>query len=235
MKEMDAAIQLLQVSKVYSEKSAQAVRALDGIELTIGMGEFVALKGSSGSGKTTLLNIASGLDNPSEGRVILAGEEISGKSVKELTDFRSRKIGFVFQSYNLFKDLTVIENVEFTSILRGDDAADSRARAEKALSDVGLASKFNHYPKLLSGGQQQRVAVARAIAMKPAMIFADEPTANLDSKTAVDLISLFEEMNRITGITFLFSTHDPQLLGRVRRIVEIRDGKILSDGPPPGV
>jgi len=233
MKEMDAAIQLLQVSKVYSEKSAQAVRALDHIDLTVGMGEFVALKGSSGSGKTTLLNIASGLDNPSEGKVILAGEEISGKTVRELTDFRSRKIGFVFQSYNLFMDLTVIENVEFTSILRGDDAADSRARAEKALSDVGLASKFNHYPKLLSGGQQQRVAVARAIAMKPAMIFADEPTANLDSKTAVDLISLFEEMNRITGITFLFSTHDPQLLGRVRRIVEIRDGKILSDGPPP--
>jgi putative ABC transport system ATP-binding protein len=232
MKEMSAAIQLLQVSKVYSEKSAQAVRALDGIEFTVGKGEFVALKGSSGSGKTTLLNIASGLDHPSEGRVILDGDDISGKSVRELTEFRSRKIGFVFQSYNLFKDLTVIENVEFTSILRGDDPKDSRRRAERALADVGLASKFHHFPKLLSGGQQQRVAVARAIAMNPAMIFADEPTANLDSKTAIDLIQLFEEMNRKTGITFLFSTHDPQLLERVRRIIEIRDGKILSDRAP---
>lgn len=232
MKEMDAAIQLVQVSKVYSERSAQAVRALDGVDLRIGMGEFVALKGSSGCGKTTLLNIASGLDSPSAGRVILAGEEISRKTVKELTEFRSRRIGFVFQSYNLFKDLTVIENVEFTSILRGDDAAEARARAVKALADVGLADKIHHFPKLLSGGQQQRVAVARAIAMGPAMIFADEPTANLDSKTATDLISLFEEMNRKTGITFLFSTHDAHLLGRVRRIVEILDGKIVSDGPP---
>jgi putative ABC transport system ATP-binding protein len=232
MKEMSAAIQLLQVSKVYSERSAQAVRALDGIELNVGKGEFVALKGSSGSGKTTLLNIASGLDHPSEGRVVLDGEEITGKSVKELTEFRSRRIGFVFQSYNLFKDLTVIENVEFTSILRGDDPVDARKRAERALGDVGLATKLHHFPKLLSGGQQQRVAVARAIAMNPAMIFADEPTANLDSKTAIDLIELFEEMNRKTGITFLFSTHDPQLLGRVRRIVEIRDGRILSDRAP---
>jgi putative ABC transport system ATP-binding protein len=228
---MSAAIQLLQVSKVYSERSAQAVRALDGIEMLVDKGEFVALKGSSGSGKTTLLNIASGLDHPSEGRVILDGEEITKKSVKELTEFRSRRIGFVFQSYNLFKDLTVLENVEFTSILRGDSPAVARSRAEKALTDVGLESKLNHFPKLLSGGQQQRVAVARAIAMGPAMIFADEPTANLDSKTADDLILLFEEMNRKTGITFLFSTHDPQLLGRVRRVIEIRDGKILADGP----
>ncbi len=232
MKEMSAAIQLLQVSKVYSERSAQAVTALDRVELSVGRGEFVALKGSSGSGKTTLLNIASGLDHPTDGRVVLDGEEITGKSVKELTEFRSRRIGFVFQSYNLFKDLTVIENVEFTSVLRGDRAADARARAERALADVGLGAKFHHFPKLLSGGQQQRVAVARAIAMNPAMIFADEPTANLDSKTAIGLIELFEEMNRKTGITFLFSTHDPQLLGRVRRIVEIRDGKILSDRAP---
>lgn len=231
MKEMSAVIQLQHVSKVYSERSAQAVRALDDIQLSVDSGEFVALKGSSGSGKTTLLNIASGLDHPSEGRVILDGEEITGKSVKELTEFRSRRIGFVFQAYNLFKDLTVIENVEFTSVLRGDDPTEARARAERALNDVGLGSKLHHFPKLLSGGQQQRVAVARAIAMNPAMIFADEPTANLDSKTADELIQLFEEMNRKTGITFLFSTHDPQLLGRVRRIVEIRDGKILRDGP----
>ena len=229
MKGMDAAIQLLQVSKVYSEKSAQAVRALDSVALTVGNGEFVALKGSSGSGKTTLLNIASGLDRPSEGRVVLGGEDITHRSVQELTEFRARRIGFVFQSYNLFRDLTVLENIEFTSVLRGDDEADARARAVAALKDVGLETKGNHFPKQLSGGQQQRVAVARAIAMKPAIIFADEPTANLDSKTAVELIQLFEEMNRKTGITFLFSTHDPQLLDRVRRIVEIRDGKILAD------
>ncbi len=229
MKGMDAAIQLIQVSKIYSEKSAQAVRALDSVGLTIGNGEFVALKGSSGSGKTTLLNIASGLDRPSEGRVVLAGEDITNRSVQELTEFRARRIGFVFQSYNLFRDLTVLENIEFTSVLRGDSESDARARAEAALKDVGLGSKGNAFPKQLSGGQQQRVAVARAIAMKPAMIFADEPTANLDSKTAVELIQLFEEMNRKTGITFLFSTHDPQLLDRVRRIVEIRDGKILAD------
>lgn len=229
MNGMNAAIQLLQVSKIYSEKSALAVRALDSIALTIVNGEFVALKGSSGSGKTTLLNIASGLDRPSEGRVILAGYDITGLSVRELTKFRARRIGFVFQSYNLFRDLTVLENVEFTSVLRGDNEADARERAREALVDVGLESKGNHFPKQLSGGQQQRVAVARAIAMKPAMIFADEPTANLDSKTAIELIKLFEAMNRKTGITFLFSTHDPQLLDRVRRIVEIRDGKILAD------
>lgn len=229
MKEMKHAIQLEGISKIYSLHSAQATRALDGISITIERGEFVALKGSSGSGKTTLLNIASGLDRPSEGRVILDGVDISQKSVKDLTSFRSRRIGFVFQSYNLFRDQTVVENVEFISILRGDPAADARVRAVQALKDVGLESKIHAFPKQLSGGQQQRVAVARAISMNPAMIFADEPTANLDSKTALELIQLFEEMNRKTGITFLFSTHDPLLLGRVRRIIEIRDGKILGD------
>jgi putative ABC transport system ATP-binding protein len=229
MKEMEAAIRLENVSKVYSAKSAQAVRALDSIGLVVAPGEFVALKGSSGSGKTTLLNIASGLDSPSEGTVALDGLDISRKSAKELTDFRARRIGFVFQSYNLFRDLTVVENVEFTSVLRGDDEKDSRTRALAALKDVGLETMAERFPKQLSGGQQQRVAVARAIAMRPAIIFADEPTANLDSKTAMELITLFQEMNRRTGITFLFSTHDTQLLERVHRVVEIRDGKILAD------
>lgn len=230
MNEMKPAIQLEKISKVYSPNDAQVTRALDGIDLTVASGEFVALKGASGSGKTTLLNIASGLDRPSEGRVILDGTDLSEKNVRELTDFRARRIGFVFQSYNLFRDQTVVENVEFTSILRGDRSEEARARALQALRDVGLENKSYAFPKLLSGGQQQRVAVARAISMNPAMIFADEPTANLDSKTAMSLIELFEEMNRKTGITFLFSTHDPLLLGRVRRIVEIRDGRIQSGG-----
>lgn len=229
MKEMKPVIQLEKISKVYSQHSAQATRALDGIDIAIGSGEFVALKGSSGSGKTTLLNIASGLDRPSEGRVILDGVDISALSVKELTNFRAHHIGFIFQSYNLFRDQTVVENVEFISILRGDSPADARSRAIQSLEDVGLGSKLHVFPKQLSGGQQQRVAVARAISMKPALIFADEPTANLDSKMADELIQLFEEMNRKTGITFLFSTHDPLLLGRVRRIIEIRDGKIQNE------
>lgn len=229
MKEMKPVIQLEKISKVYSLHSAQATRALDGIDVTVDSGEFVALKGSSGSGKTTLLNIASGLDSPSEGRVTLDGVDISKLTVKELTDFRAQRIGFIFQSYNLFRDQTVVENVEFTSILRGDARAEARARAIQSLKDVGLESKVDAFPKQLSGGQQQRVAVARAISMKPAMIFADEPTANLDSKAAVELIQLFEEMNRKTGITFLFSTHDPLLLGRVRRIIEIQDGRIQNE------
>ncbi len=203
------------------------VSAVSGVSLELNSGSFAALVGPSGSGKTTLLNLAAGLDTPSQGEVILAGELISKMSRHELAIFRRKKIAFVFQSYNLFPALTTLENVEFTSVIRGDPKNERRQRAQRALEQVGLKDKFKFYPDQLSGGQQQRVAVARALASEPAIVFADEPTANLDSKNAIDLIDLFQKLNQEFNVTFLFSTHDQRLVERVKLNFHMKDGRFV--------
>lgn len=215
------------VKKTYS--GPPAVNALYGVDLKIHSGEFAAIIGPSGSGKSTLLNIASGLEKPSEGRVILAGIDLAAQTPDQLTELRRRKLSFVFQSFNLFPVLSAVENVEYPLLIRGENPAAAREAAMAALALVGLEQRANNLPSKLSGGQQQRVAVARAIAMKPAIIFADEPTANLDSHNAISLIELFVALNASHGMTFLLSTHDYRIVERARRRIQIEDGRIAQD------
>lgn len=222
-----AVLEFRNVSRHYEAFGASVV-AVDNVSFSLNKGAFAALIGPSGSGKTTLLNLASGLDQPTQGEIVIAGHSLSAMSAAAMSDFRRKNIGFVFQAYNLFPVLNAVENVEFTSLIRGDNPRAARARAEEALRVVGLEDKFLATPMQLSGGQQQRVAVARALATEPAIIFADEPTANLDSKNAVQLIELFERINRELGATFFFSTHDQRLVNRVRTRIEIRDGRLMG-------
>jgi putative ABC transport system ATP-binding protein len=200
------------------------VRALRGVDLDLATGEFVALMGPSGSGKTTLLNIIGGLDEPSDGSVTVAGAELATLDAAARSDLRLNRLGFVFQSYNLIPVLTAVENAEFVLMLQGVPAAERRARARETLAAVGLAGMEDRLPTELSGGQQQRVAVARAIASRPALVLADEPTANLDSKTA-----LMKELNVERGVTFVFATHDPKVKAAARRVVWLEDGAVQSD------
>ncbi|HVK61272.1 MAG TPA: ABC transporter ATP-binding protein [Bdellovibrionales bacterium] len=212
------------VSKTYYGISE--MQALSDITLEIAPGAFASLVGPSGSGKTTLLNLAAGLDRATSGEIFIDGQQISRLSPAELSRFRRDRLGFIFQSYNLLPLLTVQENVEFVSILRNENPKEARSRASEALERVGLASKSAQFPNQLSGGQQQRVAVARAIAARPALILADEPTANLDTKTALQLIDLFEALNKELKMTFLFSTHDHRLLHRTLHQIELQDGRL---------
>jgi putative ABC transport system ATP-binding protein len=205
------------------------VKALRGLDLNLQKGEFTAIMGPSGSGKTTLLNLIGGLDTPTEGSVTVSGEEVSSMSKAQRSDLRRDHVGFIFQSYNLIPVLTARENTEFVLLLQGVGAEERRARAIEILAAVGLAGMEDRRPSELSGGQQQRVAVARAIATKPSIVLADEPTANLDSETKQDLISLMRRMNEEEGVTFLFSTHDPEVIKVARRVVRMRDGDIESD------
>lgn len=216
------------VTKTYRDNGVP-VEALRGIDLTIAPGEFTAIVGPSGSGKTTFLNIISGLDTPSSGTVWLAGRELSRLSGKELSDTRRDRIGFIFQAYNLIPVLSVAENVEYIMLLQGVDREERRQRVENVLADLGLGGMADRRPPQLSGGQQQRVAVARAIVSRPALILADEPTANLDSKTAMDLIDMMRRMNEESGITFLFSTHDERVMRGARRLVNLTDGRVDKD------
>ncbi len=225
---MTAAVECRGVTKDYRQ-GAIDVPALRGIDLSIAKGDFASLAGPSGSGKTTLLNMIGGLDRPTSGSVRVDGEEITALASGALADLRLHKIGFVFQAYNLIPVLSAIENVEFILQLEGEDRAKRRARAKEMLRDVGLAGLENRRPARLSGGQQQRVAVARALASRPAIVLADEPTANLDSKTAEDLITLMSELNRASGITFLMATHDARVIARTRRHIVITDGRIETD------
>ena len=216
------------LSKIYKTGEIE-VHALRGIDLTIKRGEFTAVAGPSGSGKTTLLNIISGLDNPSEGRAFLDEKLISDMSGNELSDFRRDHIGFIFQSYNLIPVLTVKENIEYIMLLQGISADVRKERVAAILKEVGLEGMEGRAPVQLSGGQQQRVAVARAMISKPAIILADEPTANLDSATGSALLDMMRELNETKGMTFVFSTHDKMIMERAKRLVILRDGQIHKD------
>jgi putative ABC transport system ATP-binding protein len=205
------------------------VPALQGVDLDIIAGDFATLAGPSGSGKTTLLNMIGGLDRPTGGTVIVDGQDLSRLSKAELADMRLHKVGFVFQSYNLIPVLSAAENIEFILRLEGVGAAERHERAMAALQEVGLAGLENRRPSHLSGGQQQRVAVARALISRPAIVLADEPTANLDSRTAGGLIDLMASLNESRGITFLMGTHDARVIARSRRHLEMTDGRIIAD------
>ena len=216
------------LEKIYSDADLE-VRAVDGVSFDVKEGEFTAIVGPSGSGKTTLLNIIGGLDAPDQGSVKVASKELTGMSKSELIDFRLQNIGFVFQSYNLIPVLTAYENIEFVMLLQNRSFKERKERVEELLEAVGIAEKSNKRPSQLSGGQQQRVAVARALAPKPKFILADEPTANLDSKSTTKLLDIMEHLNLKEGITFLFSTHDQRVIDRARRVVTLTDGKITED------
>jgi putative ABC transport system ATP-binding protein len=222
------AVELKGVRKTYRTGPIE-VPALRGTSLQIAPGEFVATAGPSGSGKTTLLNIIGGLDRADAGEVWVAGQELQRLSAGELAHLRLRRIGFVFQTYNLLPVLTALENAEFTLLLQGMPARQRRARVEKLFSEIGLSGLEDRRPAELSGGQQQRVAVARAMVTEPALILADEPTANLDSAAAIALLDVMEHLNRETGTTFIFSTHDPQVMERAHRMIRVQDGQIASD------
>jgi len=221
-------IEIKGLHKVYDGKSLP-VYAVNGIDLRIEAGEFTAIVGPSGSGKTTLLNIVGGLDEPTEGEVFIDGVKITGLSGKEKTDFRMKNIGFVFQAYNLIPVFTAKENVEFILHLQGKPKAEREKRTKELLEAVGLGDRMESRPNKLSGGQQQRVAVARALASKPKFILADEPTANLDSKSTDNLLEIMEKLNREENITFLFSTHDQRVVSKARRVITIQDGVVVSD------
>ena len=203
--------------------------ALRGVDLTIGDGEFTAIAGPSGSGKSTLLNLIGCLDLPTSGTVEVAGEDVTEMSSNKLSELRRNKVGFVFQAYNLIPVLSALENVEFVMLLQGVSEKERHDRAVEILKTVGLGDFIGRRPVEMSGGQQQRVAVARAIAAEPALILADEPTANLDSATGAALLDTMRELNEKKGITFLFSTHDRMVMERASRLVHLRDGRIDAD------
>ncbi len=215
------------VEKVYP--GGAKVAAVRGVDLDIARGEFTALAGPSGSGKSTLLNLIGTLDRPTKGDILHDGRLVTKLDADQLSDFRLGALGFVFQAYNLIAVLTAVENVEYPLILRGMGAQERRAQALQALKWVGLEGCADRRPDLLSGGQQQRVAVARAIVHRPALVLADEPTANLDSKTGGALLDLMQSLNAEHGVTFLFSSHDPAVLSRARRVVRLQDGELRGE------
>ena len=220
-----------QVVRRFGEGAA-LVTAVGGVSLTVESGEFAALVGPSGSGKSTLLNLIGGLDEPHEGHIALAGMNLTSMSSAEMSDFRRDHIGFIFQSYNLIPVLSAAENIEYIMLLQGLAARDRRKRVDEMLKMVGLDGLGHRRPAELSGGQQQRVAVARAMASSPDIILADEPTANLDSKTGVALLETMRELNEKEGVTFLFSTHDQKIIERARRLVWLEDGMVTKDEAP---
>ena len=221
-------VKLNNVSKFYQQGKV-TVKAVEDLSLSLNAGDFVALSGPSGSGKTTILNLIGALDEPTSGTVWLEGLDLSQQNRTRLSKIRRDRIGFVFQSYNLIPVLTAFENAEFVLALQGVPADERQKRVQAIMQEVGLADLMNRRPDELSGGQQQRVAIARAIVPEPAIILADEPTANVDSATANDLLDLMEELNINKGITFLFSTHDQRVMDRARRLIQLRDGKLDTD------
>ena len=223
---MENIIEIENLTKIYHEGSEE-VKALDYVNLSIKDGEFTAIVGPSGSGKTTLLNMIGGLDTPTAGTIVVDGIEVTKLSSNDVINFRRDNVGFVFQAYNLIPVLTAKENVTFIMDLQGVPTQQSSARAIELLKSVGLGDRINARPNKLSGGQQQRVAVARALASKPKFILADEPTANLDSKSAETLLEMMEKLNKEENVTFIFSTHDPRVMQKARRIITLEDGKIV--------
>jgi putative ABC transport system ATP-binding protein len=216
------------LSKIYNPDTVP-VHALRSVNIEIECGEFTSIVGPSGSGKTTLLNMIGGLDKPTTGEVVINNITITDMPEKQLIDFRLRNIGFVFQAYNLIPVFTALENVNFIMLLQKRDPVEMDKRARQLLTDVGLADRMDARPGRLSGGQQQRVAVARALASEPQFILADEPTANLDSESAMNLLDIMERMNREQNITFIFSTHDQRVIDRARRVIRMVDGAIDED------
>ncbi len=221
-------IEIRNLSKIYNGSEVQ-VTAVNSVSLEFHEGEFTAIVGPSGSGKTTLLNIIGGLDKPTSGEIKIEGTDLNLLKASELIDFRLRNIGFVFQAYNLIPVLTAFENVEFIMELQGWSKKERSERAMDLLRRVGLAERAGSRPAKLSGGQQQRVAVARALASRPKFVLADEPTANLDSKSTENLLEIMVELNRTENVTFIFSTHDQRVVNKARRIITLEDGKVISD------
>ncbi len=225
---MDTIIDAHNVSKTYNPKTLPVVAVSD-VHLHLERGEFTALVGPSGSGKTTLLNLIGGLDKPDAGSIIIHGTDITTLSPNQLIDFRLRNIGFVFQAFNLIPVLSARENVELIMQLQGISRTEINQRVETLFRQIGMEDKIDTRPSQLSGGQQQRVAVARALASRPQVVLADEPTANLDSKAAANLLDIMAKLNREENMTFIFSTHDSRVIERAKRVVTLVDGKIFSD------
>ena len=223
-------IHLENVSKTY-HVGDQEIRALDQINLRIEEGEFVAIIGPSGSGKSTLMHLLGCLDTPSSGRMVICGNELSRATPDQLAEVRNQKIGFVFQAFNLLSKLDVVSNIELPLIYGGVPAAQRRERARKVACDVGLGDRLSNRPPQLSGGQSQRVAIARALVNNPQIIFADEPTGNLDTATGLAILGMFDELNA-SGKTIVLVTHDPSIAARSRRVIEIRDGHIVREYQP---
>lgn len=221
-------VEINDVYKTYHDTEVE-VRAVSGVTLSFEKGDFAVIVGPSGSGKTTLLNLIGGLDQPTAGEIMVAGHRLSELKPSELIDFRMEHVGFVFQSYNLIPVLTAAENVGFIMSLQKWPKEKRIARTGELLDAVGLSDRHNSRPSQLSGGQQQRVAVARALAPRPEFILADEPTANLDSKSAETLLDIMEKLNREEEMTFIFSTHDARVMKRARRVITLEDGKVVSD------
>jgi len=221
-------IDINDVHKIYDETEI-AVKAVDGVTLSFDEAEFVAIVGPSGSGKTTLLNLIGGLDMPTSGDIIIGGTNLSKLKSSQLIDFRLNNIGFVFQAYNLIPVLTAKENVEFIMNLQKWPKEERDNRTLELLNAIGLSDRINSRPSKMSGGQQQRVAVARALASRPKFVLADEPTANLDSKSATTLLEIMEKLNHGEKITFIFSTHDARVVKMAHRVITLEDGKVVSD------
>jgi putative ABC transport system ATP-binding protein len=223
-----AVVEINNVYKSYHDTEVE-VKAINGVTLSFEKGDFSVVVGPSGSGKTTLLNLIGGLDQPTGGEILVAGHRLSELRPSERIDFRMEHVGFVFQSYNLIPVLTAAENIGFIMNLQKWPKEKRKVRTDELLSSVGLADRHNSRPSQLSGGQQQRVAVARALATHPEFILADEPTANLDSKSAESLLDIMEKLNREEQMTFIFSTHDVRVMKRARRVITLEDGKVISD------
>jgi putative ABC transport system ATP-binding protein len=228
MKRTDALVNVEEVTRRFA-LDHNAVTALDCLTVAIDGGEFLAISGPSGSGKSTLLNLIGCIDRPTSGRILIEGVDTSRLSSSQTSVLRREKIGFVFQTFNLIPVFTAAENVEYPLLVQGFSNSERRRRVAEALDNVGLAARANHRPDLLSGGERQRVAIARAIVHRPALVLADEPTANLDTRNATQLIDLMRNLNRMLGLTFIFSTHDQRLLEHTPRIVGLTDGRIESD------
>ncbi|HEB61530.1 MAG TPA: ABC transporter ATP-binding protein [Bacteroidetes bacterium] len=225
---MKTVIKTQNLSKIYKQGEIE-VKALNDVTCEFNQGEFTAIVGPSGSGKTTFLNILGGLDQPDSGRVNIEGIDITKLKSGKLIDFRLYNIGFIFQAYNLIPVLTARENTEFIMLLQGKDKDFRNKRTKELLEEVGLGDLMNRRPTQLSGGQQQRVAVARALASKPKFILADEPTANLDSKSTSQLLDIMHKLNEEEGTTFIFSTHDQRVIDKASRVITLEDGKIIDD------
>ncbi|MFT7414196.1 MAG: putative ABC transport system ATP-binding protein [Methylophagaceae bacterium] len=225
---METIVELKNISKIYQQGKVE-VKAIDNVSLVINKGDFVALCGPSGSGKTSVLNLIGGLDEPTSGGVWLEGVNLADQTHAQLAEIRKNRIGFVFQAYNLIPVLTAYENAAFVLDLQGVKETAIHQRVMQTLTEVGLAGLEHRRPDEMSGGQQQRVAIARAIVTRPAIVLADEPTANVDSYTAESLLDLMQNLNEQYGITFLFSSHDQHVIDRAQRIIQVQDGKITSD------